>query len=194
MNYKNESILIDVDDVIVQNAFIDAINVFKGTNHKEEDFTTYFIDDIVFSDNEKKQFREFLLTYNIYENCKLIVGVEEVLPCLCNILDVYICSSCIVKGLEKYSGIFFKRKFDFLLEKFPYIDPDKIIFTSSKNNFRGFDYQIDDRVENLKGDIRCKMLFSSYHNRDIDYGVLKKMEILRVNSWSEILNNIKNMH
>lgn len=140
MKNNKSKILIDVDDVIVDGAFLDAINKFKGTNFKEEEFTRYFFEEEVFTKEEMHKYNEFLLSYDIYENCTLMKDVEEVIPILNRCMYVYFCSSCIVKGLEEYSGIFFKRKCDFLVKAFPYIDPNKYIFTTSKNNLDGIEF------------------------------------------------------
>lgn len=191
MNNNKSKILIDVDDVIVDGAFLDAINKFKGTNYIEEEFTSYFFDEEVFTKEEMPKYHEFLLSYDIYENCKLMKGVEDVMPILNRCMDVYFCSSCIVKGLEEYSGIFFKRKYDFLVKAFPYIDPHKYIFTTSKNNFDGIDFQIDDLLSNLQGEVKNKkFLFTRHHNNDISSEVLKKNNTIRVNNWYEILYEI----
>ena len=190
MKYKKQKILIDVDDVIVDNAFLDAINKFKGTKYKDNDFEDYYIDDIVMNKYDKDNFRKYILENNIYEKCRLVEGAKEGLNLLKDSMDIYICSACVVRGIEKYSGIFFARKYDFLIKNFPYLDPNKIIFTGSKNNFVGFDYQIDDRVQNLEGNIPHKLLFTRHHNKNIDKDILREKGITRVENWNEILDYI----
>lgn len=191
MNNKKSKILIDVDDVIVDGAFLDAINKFKGTNYTEDEFTTYFFDEEVFNNDELKEYRKFLVSYDLYENCRLMQGVKEIMPILNRCMDVYLCSSCIVKGLEEKSGIFFKRKYDFLYRAFPYIDPHKYIFTTSKNNFKGVDFQVDDLLSNLQGEVtNRKILFTRHHNKDIPFEELRKKRITRVNDWYELLYHI----
>lgn len=190
MQYNKKKMLIDVDDVIVDNAFLEAINKFKGTNYKDSDFEEYFIDDVVMNDADKANFRKYMLENNIYKNCRLVEGAKETLDLLKDFMDIYICSACVVRGLEKYSGIFFARKYDFLLGEFPYLDPNKIIFTGNKNYFTGFDYQVDDRMQNLEGDIPHKLLFTRHHNKNIEKSLLTKKGITRVDNWSDILEYI----
>ena len=187
---NKKSILLDVDDVIVDNAFLDAANNFNNTKYTEKDFSGYYIDKEMFNEETLPKYYEFLLHYNMYSNCRLIEGVEEILPILAKENDIYICSSCVLKGLERKSGIFFMNKFNFLVEKFPFLIAEHIIFTGDKNRFSDFDYQIDDLLTNLKNKIPNKLLFTRYHNKEISKEELDKENVKRVDNWQEIYEYI----
>ncbi len=183
-------ILIDVDDVIVKNAFLAAFNKFKHTSYKEEDFTEYYFIKEILNEREKAKFAKYILKNNIYENCELMENAEGVLSGLSSLFDIYIASSCVFKGAERISGVLFERKFNFLMERFPFLDPNKVILTGVKNCFTGFKYQIDDRLENLHSDIPYKFLFTRNPNKDISNETLKKYNVIRVDDWIEILQKI----
>ncbi len=184
-------IIIDVDDVMVKNMILVALNKFKHTDFKEEDFTEYFFTEEVLNEEEKREFVNYILANDIYEECILMEGAKEKIKILSEILDVYIASTCVLFGAERTCGVMFKRKFDMLMKYFPFIAPHKIILTSIKNCFSGFKYQIDDRLENLYSeDIKFKFLFTRYHNRHISDEILKEHNVVRVNDWQEILDKI----
>ena len=71
------------------------------------------------------------------------------------------------------------------MRELDFLDPEKIIFTNSKNIFKA-DVQIDDRLPNLQGDVKIKLLFDAYHNRKISDEELIKNKVIRVKSWDEI--------
>ena len=83
------------------------------------------------------------------------------------------------------SGHFYKHKYDFLINNFPFIDPENFIFTGAKNIFKA-DIKIDDRLNNLKGEVTTKLLFDSYHNHDISDEELSQLNVKRVHNWNEI--------
>ena len=190
MLIQKSKMLIDVDDVIVDNAYLQALNEFMGTNFKPEDFEEYYLAEEKLTEEEAEGYRDYVYEHNIYEDCKLMEDVEIILPIMIECMDIHICSSCIMKGLEKRSGVLFARKYDFLVDKFPTLESEKIILAGSKNCFTGFDYQVDDRLENLKGDSKNKFLFTRWHNRNISSLELAKYGVIRVNSWLEMLKYI----
>lgn len=66
------------------------------------------------------------------------------------------------------------------------------IFTGAKNVCVG-DIQIDDLVSNLNLNIKVKILFPSYHNKNVSDEKLKKLGIIRAGydyhtGWDEVLN------
>ena len=48
------------------------------------------------------------------------------------------------------------------------------------------DIRIDDSMEKLNGPAQTKLLFTAYHNENINDEELKKNNIQRVNNWKEI--------
>ena len=76
------------------------------------------------------------------------------------------------------------------MREFDFLDPEKVIFTNSKNIFKA-DVQIDDRLPNLKGDVKLKLLFNAYHNKNISDEELKENNVIRVKNWKEIEEILK---
>ena len=73
----------------------------------------------------------------------------------------------------------------------PFINPRKYIFTSSKSLIKA-DIQIDDLASNMNSDVETKVLFPSYHNKNVSDEELKKMGIVRAGTdwrkgWEEVL-------
>ncbi len=179
-----KKLFVDVDDVIVKEVYLEAVNNYLGTSYVIDQFTNYYIDDIIGSEDDIKKFYDCILDKNIYKKHHIAEGCVEVLKELSKKYDVYICSSCYVKRCND-CGPFFMHKFQFLTENFPFLDPEKFIFTSSKDVIKG-DIFIDDRLDNLRGDIKQKLLFTAYHNKNIPDSEIKKEGAIRVDSWKEI--------
>ncbi len=104
--------------------------------------------------------------------------------------EIYICSACLNTFDLDNSGIQFKNKYDFLRKNLPFINPQKFILTSSKNMVKA-DIQIDDYLPNFDNDTKLKILFPSYHNKNIDDEILKEKNIIRAGydwktGWQEI--------
>lgn len=189
---KQSRILIDVDDVIVKHPFLNAINDFTGKKYDILCAKNYFLQDELLNVSESEGFLHYLIEKDIYENCELMEYTKEILKILVGCMDVFPCSSCTVLHMESISGIMFARKYDFLMREFPYLDPNKIVLTGTKDIFASFDYQVDDRIDHLRGDVVHKFLFTAWHNVDISKEELDLKGIIRVNNWVEILQNIIN--
>ena len=189
MNNKQD-ILLDVDEVICFSGFLEAVNVFMGTNYEIDDFEDYFIDEVVIPKEKFVEFNKFLNKRNLYENAYILPNAIDVIKKLNDFYNIYICSSCINPFDITGSGKLFKDKYNFLLETLPFIKPEHFIFTSSKHIFKA-DIQIDDRLSNLDNDVKFKILFPSYHNNDITDEELKQKDVVRAgdnwrNGWAEI--------
>jgi len=183
---KKKKILIDVDEVICDSGFLYLVNKFLNTNYKIDDFTEYYIDDYVLKDDEtKEKFYQYYLQHNSYDYATLLPNAYEVIEKLNCKYDVYICSACVMFCLINNSGKFFMDKYDWLIKTFPFLNPNNFILTNSKNIIKA-DIQIDDRLSNLEGDISIKLLFDSYHNKNISDSELQSKNIIRVNNWKEI--------
>lgn len=109
---------------------------------------------------------------------------------------IYICSDCINPFDVNASGKNFLNKYEFLIKVLPFISPQKFIFTGAKHLFHA-DIQIDDRLSNLDNDIETKILFPSYHNKEISNEQLRKSNVIRAGydwkeGWLEIENTLLN--
>ena len=99
-----KKILIDVDDCLCENNFIDEINAFLGTCYKTEDLSQFYIDYVIGSEKKKKEFYNIVKDKNLYEHARIFEGAVETLKNLNKIYDVYICSACIWRRMEKDKG------------------------------------------------------------------------------------------
>lgn len=186
-----KKLLVDLDYVICKPGFLKILNEFCGTKYKEEDFTDYIIDDVIGSEEKIQAFYDYYISKDGYKDAVLFEGVKETLKRLNKYYDIYICSACVMFGAERKSAKLFKDKFEYLMREFDFLDPEKIIFTNSKNIFVA-DVQIDDRLPNLQGPVKLKLLFDSYHNKNISDEELKESNVLRVYNWKEIEHLLKN--
>ena len=185
MNKKMKTLLIDVDECISRSTFLDEVNAFLKTDYKMDDFTEYYIDDVLGSDENKAIFYETIKNKDMYAGSFVFEGAKEVLEKLNEKYDVYICSACVMFSMVKESGIYFKHKYDFLIKNFPFLNPNKFIFTSAKNIFKA-DIQIDDKLDNMKGDVETKIMFSAYHNKNVSDEELKQNGAVRVSCWKDV--------
>lgn len=183
MNKKK--ILIDVDEVICDSGFLKLMNEFLGTNYKLEDFTEYYIDDVIGDDNKKQEFYNYFVSKDAYADAIVFDNAHNTLKSLNDKYEIYIYSSCVNPFFVDKAGGEFKKKYDFLIRTFPFLNPYNFIFTGTKNMFKA-DVQIDDRLNNLKGDIGLKLLYTAYHNKNIGDEELKSNNVIRVNNWKEI--------
>lgn len=182
--------LVDVDECICDPGFLYLVNKFLNTNYDIDDFTEYYIDDIIGDDAAKQAFYKFYLQHNSYDYAKIYPYAQEVLEKLNSLYEIYICSACANPFFLKESGNQFANKYNFLINNFPYLDPKKFIFTGVKNIFVA-DIQIDDNLNHLQGNIPLKLLFPSYHNKTIPPEELIKYHVMRVghskeDAWQEI--------
>ena len=185
-----KSILLDVDEVICFAGYLDAANKFMNTNYKIEDINTYYIEDALIPQDKIKEYNSFINNINFYENPFILPNAIEVIKRLNEYYDIYICSSCVMHINIKDSGKQFKDKYDFLIKTLPFLKPENFIFTNAKNIIKA-DIQIDDKISNLEGDISIKILFPSYHNKNISKEELKNKNVIKAGddwkyAWKEI--------
>lgn len=173
-----KDLLLDIDEVVCFSGYLEAINIFLGSNYIIDDFSDYYIDEVAIPKERFDEFNKFLDNRNLYENAQLLPHAEEVLKELNYIYNIYVCSSCINPFNIIGSGRLFADKYNFLIASIPFIKPEHFIFTSAKHLFRA-DIQIDDRLSNLDENIETKILFPSYHNKEIQNDELIKRGVLR---------------
>lgn len=187
---KKKDLLLDVDEVICFSGYLEAVNDFLNTNYNIDDFDCYYIDEKVIPKERFKEFNEYVSKRNLYDYTSFLPGAIETIKKLNEKYEIYICSSCLNTFDLDNSGIQFKNKYDFLRKNLPFINPQKFILTSSKNMVKA-DIQIDDYLPNFDNDTKLKILFPSYHNKNIDDEILKEKNIIRAGydwktGWQEI--------
>ena len=99
--------------------------------------------------------------------------------------ELYIVTAYVFRDDETKSAGLLKNKFNYLIKEFPFIRPQQYIFTSNKEIIN-CEIKIDDKESNLSGNAETKLLFTSYHNKNITDEDLKKNNIIRVNNWKDI--------
>lgn len=189
---KKKNVLLDVDEVICFAGFLDYANEFMNTNYEIDDIKTYYIDDTIILQNKIKEYNKFLNSKNIYENAHILPNAIESIKKLSEYYNIIICSACINPYDVENSGKYFKDKYDFLIKTLPFLKPESFIFTNTKNIIKA-DIQIDDRVSNLVNDIPIKILFPSYHNKEVADEYLASKNIIRAGKdwrtgWQNVLD------
>lgn len=188
MNKKD--LLLDVDEVICFSGYLEAVNDFLNTNYTIDDFDKYYIDAQVVPKEKISEFNEFVSKRNLYDYTSFLPGAIETIKKLNEKYNIYILSACINPFDLDNSGIQFKNKYDFLRKNLPFINPRNFIFTSSKHMLKA-DIQIDDYIVNFDSDVKLKILFPAYHNKDLDENLLKEKNIIRAGydwktGWEEV--------
>lgn len=177
-----KTLMIDMDNVITDSRFLDLINEFLGTNYEWNDFKTYYLQEII--GDKKEGFWNYVKDRNFYEGATLFEGCYDVLKELNDKYDLYIVTAYLWNDVIDISGDNLRNKYYYLREMLPFINPNKYIFTTNKNLLK-FDIRIDDRLDNIM-EADTKILFTAWHNRDLDDKFLEDNNVIRVNSWDDI--------
>ena len=187
---QKKSLLLDVDEVICFTGFLPAVNAFLGTDYVVDDFDCYYIDEAAIPKERFQEFNSFINKRNLYDDAILIPNAIETIKDLNSEYEIYICSSCINPFDIDGSGRLFADKYNYLRQTLPFIKPENFIFTNAKHLFRA-DVQIDDRLPNLDSSIETKILFPSYHNKNISDIELQEKHVIRAGydwrtGWQEV--------
>ena len=167
-----------------------AVNDFLETNYEIDGFSDYYIDREAIPKEQIEKFKDFVNNRNLYENTYIFPRATEVIKKLNEVYDIYICSACVNRLNVEGCGKIFMDKYNFLIKNFSFLNPEHFIFTNTKNLFKA-DIQIDDRLSNFDNEIETKILFPSYHNKNISDNELKQNGVIRAgydwkNGWNEI--------
>ncbi len=173
---KKLTILFDADDTVenLSDCWIAMLNERYGTSVTPEDVHGWDI-SLAFPTLTKEQVFGVLYDDELWRRITPISGSVEVLQKLYD------------EGHQLYmvtasSYHTCKTKVERLLELFPFLDWEHIIFACNKQMVRG-DVLIDDAPHNLVGGEYAKILFDRPHNRSFDHVA---HDALRVNTWEEI--------
>lgn len=185
---SKDVIIFDLDDVIVIPDFLKIANEMADENKVFEDLKEYYIEEgFSFSEEQRELFYDELVKRNLYENAKLVDGAYDTLKELSKNYEIFIVSASIIYRRERLSGRVFCDKFNFIINNLPFINPNNIILTGKKDLICG-KYMIDDKLENLikNNNVKYKILFTAYHNRDISSSELEKNNIIRVDNYKQL--------
>lgn len=177
--------MVDMDDVICTNGFLYMINKFLGSNYTYDDFSDFYMQDIV---PNKDEFFEWFMNQNMYDYCELMPNCYDVLRELNEEYELYIVTDYVWREISDKSGYIVEQKFNWLRDNLPFIKPQQYVFLVNKS-ILNMDIRIDDKINNLDGS-DVKLLFSSYHNKNYSLDYLKSNGIERMNSWLEIRDRL----
>lgn len=179
---QKKKLMIDMDDVLTGDTFAPMIESFLGhpIDLKE---TGYYIQNAL-GERRQEYFENVFPKQNLYEKAELKEGCRDTLLKLNEQYEIYIVTAYLWPDALSSTGNILKYKFDFLIKKLPFLQPNNFIFINDKSMIH-FDIQIDDRIENLKN-ADIKLLFDSYHNKNITNEELEERSIKRVMNWKEV--------
>lgn len=109
--------MVDMDEVITTGGLLYLINKFLGTNYKEADFKTFYMQDIV---PNKDDFFKFFIKENMYNYGYLLDNVREVLKELNEQYDIYIGTSYLFPEIPDKCGHILLQKFEYLRKIYLY--------------------------------------------------------------------------
>ncbi len=176
-------IMVDMDDVITTGGFLYLINQYLGTNYKEDDFNSFYMQDII---PDKDEFFNWFKKHNMYDYCTLVPNVYETLKKLSHKYEIFIGTSYIIRDIVNDTAFLLPQKYNFLIKNFPFINPNNFVFLGNKSVLN-CDIKIDDRIDNLQS-AKTKILFTAWHNKNIPREKLREQNIKRANDWIEIEN------
>lgn len=176
-----QSVMIDMDDVMVRGGFLYLINEYLGTSYTEDDFNDFHMQNII---PDKQDFFKYFLTKNLYDYCEINEYADVVIKELMDYYQVYIGTAYVFPEVLRESGIILLHKYNFLLEKFPYLTPQNFVFLMDKSVLN-CTIKIDDSIKNLSGAER-KLLYTAYHNKNIEKKTLESQKIERVDGWLDV--------
>ena len=164
-------LMVDMDWVICDNGFLQIMNEFLGTNYPQDYFKKYYMQETI-PKEKKKAFFKYFKEKNFYNYTHLYEGVYEALKELNDKYELYISTSFIIPDIKRELGYYLTYKFEYLMRELSFLKPENIIF-------------VDDKINNLNV-ANKKILFTAYHNKEINDKELKENGVIRVNNWDEI--------
>lgn len=187
---KKKSLLVDVEEVIFFGGFLQAVNDFLHTNFVIDDFKDYYIDSVAIPKERFDEFNQFVRERNMFENPQMLPYAIEMLKTLSEYYEIFLCTDSINPFDVDGSARNFVDKFKALQRIVPFIDPKHYIFTSDKSLFNAYG-QIDDRLDKMNNDVQVKILFPSYHNKEVTNEELERMGACRAgydwqDGWKEV--------
>ena len=173
-------LLVDMDDVIAVDGFLNILNEYMNANYTYEDFKSFYMQDIL---PDKEKFFKWFLDKNMYDYGRLNDDCYEVLEKLNDKYKLFIATSYIFRDIPYDCGHILYQKHEYLKKELPFIKPEQYVFITDKSILNA-DIRIDDSMKNLSSG--KKILFTAYHNKNISDEELKTKGIIRTNNWKEV--------
>ncbi|KGT08195.1 5'(3')-deoxyribonucleotidase [Elizabethkingia anophelis] len=163
-------VLVDMDGVLadVYSQFIKYEERDSGVKINIED--SEGLDEVIAFPNVNKHLHE----PGFFRDLQVMENSIEVMEYLNSKYEVFILSA----AMEFPNSL--REKYDWLVEHFPFITWEQIIFCGSKKAVTA-DYMIDDYPKNLDTFRGEKLLFTQPHNQSV-----KNPDYKRIDSWKEI--------
>ncbi len=180
-----KKIVIDLDDVLALDGYLNMMNSFVNGNYKYEDADGYYVEEVL-DKEELKRYREFFKNNNVYDYATVAPYSKEVLMKLMLEYEIYICSSYYSEIDSIIMPELIPKKCEFLKKNYPFISSKNYIFTNDKSMVEA-DIKIDDVISNLNNS-NIKLLYSAYHNRNVSNMDLASKNIVRINNWLGVEN------
>ncbi len=179
-----KKILIDMDDTLLEDCYIEVVNHYLKTHYTYKDCDGYWVDNLVPQEQLKEYLQYFYNQIDIYTFGHVKENAIEVIRNLSKQYEIFICSAYIdSRDLENCSKILlYKHKW--LTKNLPFVNPENFIFTNRKDLIP-VDVIIDDKLKNLASG-KTKLLMNAYHNQNISEQELASQKIIRVHNWKEI--------
>lgn len=178
-----KKLIVDLDDVLALDGYLNMMNSFCNSNYKYEDAISYYVEELL-DETTLKAYREFFKNNNVYDYATVAPNSKEVLMKLMLEYEIYVCSSYYSDIDHIIMPELIPKKCEFLKKNYPFLTSKNFIFTNDKTMIEA-DVKIDDVIHNLdNGDI--KLLYTAYHNskEDLDN------DIYRVDNWQDIENKL----
>jgi 5'(3')-deoxyribonucleotidase len=182
-----KKILIDLDDVLSVDGFLNMMNSFLNTNYTYNDINDYYVETLI-PDEKMIEYRKFFNEHNVYNYSIPAPHSKEVLMNLMLEYEVYICSSYYSDFEKGILPNLIPKKCEFLMKNYPFLTASNFMFINDKSMI-DVDIRIDDKIENLTG-AGIKLLYTAYHNKDISNQELIEKNIIRVNDWLDIKDKL----
>ncbi|TDM12191.1 5' nucleotidase, NT5C type [Macrococcus lamae] len=167
-----ETIAIDMDEVLA-----DTLKkvIFKFNEESGETVTLEQLQGIKLRDmhpNHVETLSHLLLDREFFRDLEVFPDAVRVVKRLTEHYDVYIATAAMDVPTS------FDAKYEWLLEHFPFLNPQNFIFCGNKGVV-GTDYLIDDNPRQLRAFKGKGIMYNASHN-------INEKEFDRVHSWKEV--------
>ncbi|GGG89500.1 5'(3')-deoxyribonucleotidase [Staphylococcus pragensis] len=169
---SRKSIAIDMDEVLADTlgAIIEAVNVKTELGITVESLNGQKLKHVI--PEHDGLVRDILRAPGFFRNLQVMPHAQEVVEKLTEKYDVYIATAAMDVPTS------FHDKYEWLLEFFPFLDPQQFVFCGRKNVVKT-DYLIDDNPRQLQIFEGEPIIFTASHNTNED-------RFKRVNGWKDV--------